>query len=124
MCIRDSGYDMMNQLVSVNDKLNGKVYNLSLIHICPLTENYVLQQLWGQFEVAPRYYSDKNSEIDFVLQYGTEIIPVEAKGCLLYTSMNNPHSCDYDIIYLTKLMKQGYGYKEDIPVLRVKSWFE
>ncbi len=34
----------------------------------------------GQFEVAPRYYSDKSSEIDFVLQNGTEIIPVEAKG--------------------------------------------
>ena len=46
----------------------------------PLTENYVLQQLNGQFEVAPRYYADKNSEIDFVLQNGTEIIPVEAKG--------------------------------------------
>ena len=46
----------------------------------PLTENYVLQQLRGQFEVEPRYYDDKNSEIDFVLQYGTEIIPVEAKG--------------------------------------------
>ena len=46
----------------------------------PLTENYVLQQLRGQFEVEPRYYADKNSEIDFVLQYGIEIIPVEAKG--------------------------------------------
>ena len=46
----------------------------------PLTENYVLQQLRGQFEVEPRYYADKNSEIDFVLQYGTEIIPVEAKS--------------------------------------------
>lgn len=46
----------------------------------PLTENYVLQQLRGQFEVEPRYFSDKNSEINFVLQYGTEIIPVEAKG--------------------------------------------
>ena len=46
----------------------------------PLTENYVLQQLRGQFEVEPRYYADKNSEIAFVLQYGTEIIPVEAKG--------------------------------------------
>lgn len=43
----------------------------------PLTENYVLQQLRGQFEVEPRYFSDK---IDFVLQYGTEITPVEAKG--------------------------------------------
>lgn len=46
----------------------------------PLTENYVLQQLRGQFEVEPRYYSDKNSKIDFLIQYGTEIIPVEAKG--------------------------------------------
>lgn len=45
-----------------------------------LTENYVLQQLRGQFDVEPRYYSDKNSEIDFLVQYGTEIIPVEAKG--------------------------------------------
>ena len=45
-----------------------------------LTENYVLQQLRGQFEVEPHYYSDKNREIDFVLQNGTEIIPVEAKG--------------------------------------------
>lgn len=46
----------------------------------PLTENFVLQQLRGLFEVEPRYYSDKNNEIDFILQYGTEIIPVEAKG--------------------------------------------
>lgn len=46
----------------------------------PLTENFVLQQLRGQFAVEPRYFSDKNGEIDFVLQNGTEIIPVEAKG--------------------------------------------
>lgn len=46
----------------------------------PLTENFVLQQLRGQFPVAPRYYSGKHAEIDFVLQYGTEIIPVEVKG--------------------------------------------
>ena len=45
-----------------------------------LTENFVLQQLRGLFDVEPRYYSDKNSEIDFVLQVGTEIIPIEAKG--------------------------------------------
>lgn len=46
----------------------------------PLTENYVLQQFRGQFDVEPRYYSDKNSEIDFLIQYGTKIIPVEVKG--------------------------------------------
>ena len=45
-----------------------------------LTKNYILQQLQGQFEIAPRYYSDKNSEIDFVLQNGTDIIPVEVKA--------------------------------------------
>lgn len=46
----------------------------------PLTENFVLQQLKGQFEVEPRYFSDKRGEIDFVIQHGTEIIPVESKG--------------------------------------------
>lgn len=45
-----------------------------------LTENYVLQQLKGQFEVEPHYYAAGNSEIDFILQYNAEIIPVEAKG--------------------------------------------
>ncbi len=45
-----------------------------------LTENYVLQQLRGQFAVEPRYYSDKNSELDFVLQVGTEIVPIEVKA--------------------------------------------
>ena len=46
----------------------------------PLTENYVLQQLRGQFDVEPRYFSDKSGEIDFVLQHGTEIVPIEVKG--------------------------------------------
>ena len=46
----------------------------------PLTENYVLQQFCGQFEIEPRYFSDRSGEIDFVQQYGTEIIPVEVKG--------------------------------------------
>lgn len=46
----------------------------------PLTENYVLQQLRGQFEVEPRYFASKSGEIDFVIQNGMEIIPVEAKG--------------------------------------------
>lgn len=46
----------------------------------PLTENYVLQQLQGQFEVEPRYYLDKKGEIDFVVQNKMEIIPIEVKG--------------------------------------------
>ncbi len=45
-----------------------------------MTKNYVLQQLRGQFSIEPRYYSDKSKEIDFVLQNGMEIIPIEVKG--------------------------------------------
>lgn len=46
----------------------------------PLVENFVLQQLMPQFEVTPRYYSAKNGEIDFLIQHGQEIIPIEVKG--------------------------------------------
>jgi len=46
----------------------------------PLTENFVLQQLKRQFQVEPRYFSEKHGEIDFLLQVGTDIIPVETKG--------------------------------------------
>ena len=45
-----------------------------------LTENYVLQQLIGQFPVAPHYYADKTSELDFIVQNGIEIIPIEVKA--------------------------------------------
>lgn len=45
-----------------------------------LTENYVLQQLKGQFEVEPVYFSNKSGEIDFVIQTGTDIIPMELKA--------------------------------------------
>lgn len=45
-----------------------------------LTENFVLQQLKGQYELAPRYYGTRYGEIDFLLQDGQNIIPVEVKG--------------------------------------------
>lgn len=78
----------------------------------PLTENFVLQQLRGQFEVEPRYYSHRNSEIDFVLQYGTDIIPIETKGgedksapsFKKYVAENKPQ---YAIRYSTR------GYRKD-----------
>lgn len=46
----------------------------------PLAENYVIEQLLPQFEVAPRYYSDQKGELDFVLQDGMDVIPVEVKA--------------------------------------------
>ena len=46
-----------------------------------LTENFVLQQLKGQFDAEPRFYIEgRVGEIDFLIQHGMEIIPVEVKS--------------------------------------------
>lgn len=75
----------------------------------PLTENFVLQQLRGQFEVEPRYYSDKNSELDFVLQYGTEIIPVEVKGGEDKSAPSfKKYITDHQPEYALRFSKRGY----------------
>lgn len=75
----------------------------------PLTENYVLQQLKGKFDVEPSYYSDKNSELDFLIQYGADIIPIEVKAAndkiapsfKKYIAENHPK-------YAIRLSKMGY----------------
>ena len=45
-----------------------------------LTENFVLQQLQEQFNIEPRFFSSKVGEIDFLIQNGIDIIPIEVKG--------------------------------------------
>jgi predicted AAA+ superfamily ATPase len=46
-----------------------------------LTENFVLQSLTSQFETQPRYWSSGNkAEVDFILQYNNQIIPIEVKA--------------------------------------------
>ncbi len=46
-----------------------------------LTENFILQQTKGLFAIQPRFYSVKaNFEIDFIIQNGMTIIPVEVKS--------------------------------------------
>ena len=46
-----------------------------------LTENYILQSLLPQFDVIPRYWtSEGKAEVDFLIQYKNEIIPVEVKS--------------------------------------------
>lgn len=46
-----------------------------------MIENYVLQSLVTQFEVLPRYWASGNTaEVDFVIQYQNEILPVEVKS--------------------------------------------
>lgn len=86
----------------------------------PLTENFVLQQLCGQYDVAPHYYSERSGEIDFVVQHGTEIIPIEAKGgedksaptFKKYISEHQPK-------YAVRFSKRGYrkdGYITNMPL--------
>ncbi|MCD8191267.1 MAG: ATP-binding protein [Oscillospiraceae bacterium] len=86
----------------------------------PLTENFVLQQLRGQFDVEPRYYSDKNSEIDFVIQYGTEIIPVEAKGGEGKSAPSfKRYIADHQPEHALRFSKRGYrkdGYITNLPL--------
>ncbi len=47
-----------------------------------LTEQYVLQQLIDGTEYTPYYYSETKSEgeIDFLIQKGTDIVPIEVKA--------------------------------------------
>jgi len=47
-----------------------------------LSENYILQALAGQIEAPPRYWSTDNPryEVDYIIQWGNEIIPVEVKS--------------------------------------------
>jgi predicted AAA+ superfamily ATPase len=45
-----------------------------------LTENFILQQLRGQFDIDPRFFADGRGEVDFLIQNGTEIIHVEVKS--------------------------------------------
>ncbi len=90
----------------------------------PLTENFVLQQLRGQFEVEPRYYSEKNKEIDFVLQYGTEIIPVEAKGGEDKSAPSfKKYITEHHPMYALRYSKRGYrkdGYITNMPLYLVR----
>lgn len=75
----------------------------------PLTENYCLQQLQGQFEISPHYFSDKNSEIDFVLQYGTEIIPIEIKSGEDKSAPSfKKYIVDHHPEYALRFSKRGY----------------
>ena len=45
-----------------------------------LTENFVYQSLIRSFEVPPRYWAEAPHEVDFIIQFENDIIPVEAKA--------------------------------------------
>ncbi|MDR0724007.1 MAG: DUF4143 domain-containing protein, partial [Endomicrobium sp.] len=55
--------------------------NLFIEFKSALAENFVLQSLVNQFEVKPRYWvSQGKTEVDFILQNGVDIIPIEVKS--------------------------------------------
>ena len=74
----------------------------------------------GQFEVEPHYFADKNNEIDFVLQYGTEIIPVEAKGGEDKSAPSfKRYVAEHRPKYALRFSKRGYrkdGYITNLPL--------
>lgn len=46
-----------------------------------LTENFVLQSVAAQFDVAPCYWTSQGeAEVDFLLQHGNDIYPIEVKS--------------------------------------------
>lgn len=46
-----------------------------------LTENYILQSLIPQFDAMPKYWtSEGKAEVDFLIQYKNNVIPVEVKS--------------------------------------------
>ena len=45
-----------------------------------MTENFILDMLLFKFEDRPNYYVFDRHEIDFIIQYKNEIIPIEVKA--------------------------------------------
>jgi uncharacterized protein len=80
-----------------------------------LSENFILQSLVRQFESPPRYWTSGNkAEIDFLIQHGNNIIPIEVKSdssvsgksLTMYYREFNP---DIRIRYSLKNLKQDEG---------------
>ena len=68
-----------------------------------LTENFVHQSLKRSFEVAPRYWADAAHEVDFIVQRGSDIIPIEAKAG--------------DSIKASSLKRYGKNYGAETPLM-------
>jgi predicted AAA+ superfamily ATPase len=92
-----------------------------------LTEQYVLQQLITNKEIKPYYWTAENSsgEIDFVFQYGMDIIPVEVKASenLQAKSLKN-YCLKYEPKYAIRTSMSDYRKEEwltNIPLYAINS---
>lgn len=94
----------------------------------PLTENYILQQFHGLFACEPRYYSTKNSEIDFLLQTGSDIVPVEVKGGESKAAPSfKRYIADHKPIHALRFSKRNYqkdGAITNIPLYLARKTFD
>lgn len=88
-----------------------------------LTENFVLQQLKEVFDTEPYYYSDKQIELDFLVQYRTDIIPIEVKAGENKASASfKKYIADKKPVSSIRLSKRGYrkdGEITNIPLYLV-----
>lgn len=75
-----------------------------------LTENYVLQQIKAIYDTEPKYYAPTSTnEIDFVVQDGMNIIPIEVKAGESVTSASfKNYIKEYNPEKAVRLSKLGY----------------
>ncbi len=77
-----------------------------------MTENFILQGLVRQFDETPYYWTSGNqAEVDFIVQYQNEIIPIEVKADDNVNSKslsvyNNLYHPKYRIRFSLKNLKQ------------------
>ena len=75
-----------------------------------LTENYVLQQIRVLYDTEPKYYAPTSAnEIDFIVQNGIHIIPIEVKAGESVTSASfKSYIREYKPEKAVRLSKLGY----------------
>jgi uncharacterized protein len=72
---------LLRQLAKIDASTITQKSNLFVEFKGAFAENYILQSLFNQFDVMPRYWtSDGKAEVDFVIQYRNLIIPCEVKA--------------------------------------------
>ena len=137
-------YDAWGNVISITDNNGNAITNPNHVgNLNPFRyRGYYQDTETGLYYLMSRYYdavTHRFINADGYFQSGTSILDANTfayckNNPIMYMDkygdksvydlqedmMDNPHSCDYDIIYLTKLMKQGYGYKEDIPDWKLK----
>lgn len=79
-----------------------------------LTENYVLQQIKSLYDTVPKYYAPTaTSEIDFIVQNGMDIIPIEVKAGESVTSASfKSYLREHKHAKAVRFSKLGYEHND------------